>query len=197
MSLSKRLSFPLLRHGKLPLVPGYFQFPAPVLELSGPFSYKCRANQPSFLSTTHSFPNQTVRFERADKIFSFCCPTYNRIWKVLIFIPYLSHTHVAPLFLLPQPAPRHVRGNLLRLRHTQIQRPGDTPLPIAYPQHFTPTRQEFSPRDKEISLPQPQLTSSPRRAFHHSPARRMPHCAFSRIDRSGWEETAPRFVHQP
>lgn len=105
MSLSKGLSFPLLRHGKLPLVPGYFQFPAPVLELSGPFSYKCRANQPSFLSATHSFPNQTVRFERADKIFSFCCPTYNRIWKVLIFIPYLSHTHVAPLFLLPQPAP--------------------------------------------------------------------------------------------
>lgn len=98
-------AFPLLRHWKLPLVPGYFQFPAPVLELSGPFSYKCRANQPSFLSTTHSFPNQTVRFERADKIFSFCCPTYNRIWKVLIFIPYLSHTHVAPLFLLPQPAP--------------------------------------------------------------------------------------------
>lgn len=37
LSLSKELC-PLLRHGKMPLGSGYFQFPAPVLKLPGPFS---------------------------------------------------------------------------------------------------------------------------------------------------------------
>lgn len=51
------------------------------------------------------FPTALWNLKGQTKYFLAAAPTYSDIWKVLDVFPYLSHTCVAMLFLLPQPAP--------------------------------------------------------------------------------------------
>lgn len=90
--LSKGLC-PLLRDGKLTL--GYFQFPAPVLKLSGPFPSTSAGQTNLHFLAQPTLVNRTVQFQRADETFSFCCPTYNDIWEALILF-LIFHTHMLP-----------------------------------------------------------------------------------------------------